>query len=411
LIVRGTPPPEHDWWYGPVRGNTGGLALHRAAGIGGPGFDLDLALTAVYGAVRVLSGDNSAQPIHLLEDTGNGRTRVRSHSLYDVLRYAPNPEMSATDLRKTWLVGLCLRGNAYTFIERNTYDRPIGLWPLEPDRVTPVRDADGELAYEYHAGGGNIRTLKQSEVLHFKGVCTDGLTGLSPITVLYGPLDAARLAEEQARRAFDGSNQRLFFETEEKLTAETRDELSESYHKKYAGPANAGKVPFLGWGLKAKTLSISPADLQLLESRKYDAQSICMAAFGVPGFRCGIAADKTETFASIDAHQLAYAIYTMLPINVGIEQELMRKLLTRKERETLAIEHLMDGLLRADPKTQSEILSQGVMHGRLMPNEVRDMDNRGRLGPEGDRAYMPSTMVPMGYHPDAKDSDEGTSDE
>lgn len=353
---------------------------------------------AVYGSTRVLAGDNSAQPIHVLEDTGRGRIRVREHPLYDALRFEPNADMSAADLRKTWIIGLCLRGNAYSFIDRAKNGRVKRLLYINPDEIVPRFTDDDTLVYDYRPNQLNkpADTFAAEEILHFRGMSYDGIVGVSPIKVTCDPIGAALAANQYANRFFSGGGQqRMVFETDAPLSPEARDELSQDYHRKYAGAANAHKVPFLVSGLKAKVLGISPEDAQLLETRKHDGQTIAMSIYGVPAFRIGIATDKAETFASISAHQVAYAIYTMLPINVSIEQELMRKLLTRADRQRFTIEHLMDGLLRADPKTQSEILSTGVMHGRYTLNDVRDIDNRPRYDDLADQPMVPSTMMPL----------------
>jgi len=387
--------PDDDSWYKPVSSSTAGLSLHRMAGVGNSGYDPVLAASAVYGCVRVLSGDNAAQPIHVIEDTGAGKHRVQGHPFYDLLRYVPNPEMTAADLRQTWIIGLCLRGNAYTYIERDGYGNPAHLWPLSPDSTKPVRDiVTGTVFYKHRSDDGVEHAVRPEDVLHFKGMSPDGILGLSPIVVAGGSINASIAADATASGAFQGTNQRLFFETDEALTTEARDELSEHYHSKYAGPQNVHKVPFLVSGLKAKSISITPEDMQLLETRRFQNSQIASSIYGVPPFRIG-ETENTDTFASLDAHQLAYVIYTMLPMNQKIEQELMRKLFTRKERQRFTIEHLMDGLLRADPKTQSEILSTGVMHGRYTLNEIRDMDNRPRWGVLADQPLVPSTMVPL----------------
>ena len=56
---------------------------------------------------------------------------------------------------------------------------PIGLWPLVPSGVT-VEIANGAIHYRYFYGGRKD-TFAGSDILHFKGLTLDGVTGLSVI--------------------------------------------------------------------------------------------------------------------------------------------------------------------------------------------------------------------------------------
>jgi phage portal protein BeeE len=72
------------------------------------------------------------------------------------------------------LVGyLCLRGNAYCFIERNDVE-VTALWPLHPDKVT-VEISGRELVYK-HNPDGTEKTCPIAEILHIRGCLRMGLS-------------------------------------------------------------------------------------------------------------------------------------------------------------------------------------------------------------------------------------------
>ncbi|MEI9477393.1 MAG: phage portal protein, partial [Deltaproteobacteria bacterium] len=111
-----------------------------------------MGIPAVYACIRVLAESIAALPLITYERMDNGdRERARDFSLYPLLHDAPNPLMTSFELRELLVGHLCLRGNAYTFIEREGGE--VGaLWPLHPDKVT-VEVSGRELVYKYQNNG------------------------------------------------------------------------------------------------------------------------------------------------------------------------------------------------------------------------------------------------------------------
>lgn len=105
-----------------------------------------LGIPAVYACIRVLSEAIASLPLITYERFTNGdKDRARDFSLFRLLHDAPNPLMTSFELRELLVGHLCLRGNAYCYIERDQGEI-VALWPLHPDKVT-IEVSGRELVY------------------------------------------------------------------------------------------------------------------------------------------------------------------------------------------------------------------------------------------------------------------------
>src|SRR5207245_4388844 len=87
---------------------------------------------------------------------------------------SPNPEMTAATFWETLLAHTLTWGNGYAEIERDQALRPIGLWPILPNRIRPTRDQHGKLVYDAVTTSGKRVTLPARDVFHVPGLGFDG---------------------------------------------------------------------------------------------------------------------------------------------------------------------------------------------------------------------------------------------
>jgi HK97 family phage portal protein len=153
----------------------------------------------------------------------------------------------------------------------------------------------------------------------------------------------------------------------------------------------------LAEGGEVHELSISPIDMQLLESRRYEREDICQA-MGVPPVLIGDN-DKTSSWGTgIEQITLGFVRYTIKPHLVRWEEELNRKLFRNAGP---FVEFNLDALLRGDSKAQAEsfraaIGGPGTGNGYQTVNEIRRIKNLPPMagGDELFKATPPSTPQP-----------------
>lgn len=137
-----------------------------------------LAISAVWACVRILSETVGTLPIHLYRKTDSGREQAKGHPCSTILS-KPNSYLTRFGLLHHLMMGCALWGNGYARIYRDDFFRPSRLQILKPYEVEPILTPDDELVYRLDSG----ETLPSYDIIHLKGLSTNGYKGKSPIAV------------------------------------------------------------------------------------------------------------------------------------------------------------------------------------------------------------------------------------
>lgn len=347
-----------------------------------------LNCTAVFAAVKVLSETVGQLPIHLYRRTdGAGKERDRQHAAARVVNRFANPWTTATQFREQLMVDLCLHGNCFAWIGRNTRRQVTELQRLDPTAVSVERDqASGAPVYVVSEKGGGKRRYAFGDVLHLQDLSVDGLKGEAPIICGRKAIQLALALEGYALKLFEnGARPSAVIETKETLGDRGRKRIQNSFTEGFAGELNAGRVPILDEGMAFKQISLASTDAQFLELRKFAVLEIARLFRMPPHFLA-----ELERTTHSNAYELGaqFLTYTMLPWFRAWQDELALKLLTPKEQDAYFFEFLVDDLVRADIAARFTAYSQAVTNGILNPNEVRAAENRAPY-PGGDQFRLP----------------------
>src|SRR5690606_18096908 len=109
----------------------------------------------VYQAVSAISGDIAKLPLGVYRRLENsGRELDRSHPAFPRIQLLgqANPELSAFKFWRRMMVSALLWQNAWAWIERDAMGRPLGLYPLLPDRTGYIR-VGGQLVVQTEVAG------------------------------------------------------------------------------------------------------------------------------------------------------------------------------------------------------------------------------------------------------------------
>ena len=345
-----------------------------------------MAVSTVYACLSKLGGAISQLPVgHYRIDKEGEREKVRNAPLWWMLNESPHNQWTSASW-KEWIVRCVgLRGDQHTRILRstnNTGGQITGLLPLHPDLVVTrlIPDGDGHrLVYDtVDPYSGRVETVDQDDMLHFAGFGFNGVASLSPIQYAAKQSigNSLAAAEFTGRTIGEGAMPQIALEFGGKLNAEQAKALRDSFVATYTG-VGARKLPLvLTEGGKVTELSISPIDLQLIESRRYEKEDICQV-YGVPPVIIGDTAAASSWGTGIEQITLGFVRFSIKPMLVRWEEELNRKLF-RNAGQFLEFE--LDGLLRGDSKAQAEVFKSalggpGSGDGYMTVNEVRRLKN------------------------------------
>jgi len=129
----------------------------------------------------------------------------------------------------------------------------------------------------------------------------------------------------------------------------------------------------LEMGMKFDPISMSPQDIELLASRKFQLEEICRW-FGVPSVLVNDTSGSTTWGSGIE--QLVQGFYklNLRPYLERIEASIEANLFTESEQREYEAEFDFEGLLRSDLKSRLEGYRTAIAGSILTPNEVRRIE-------------------------------------
>ena len=354
-----------------------------------------IQLSTVYACVRVISETIASLPLGVFKTTkdGKGSEKANEHSLFRLLHDEPNLEMTSFVFRETMMAHLLLHGNSYSQIIRNGRNQVIGLYPLLPENMTVDRDTHGVLTYSYVTSEGKEVVLRPTDVLHIPGLGFDGIMGYSPIALEKNAIGLGIAAEEYGNKFFANGARPSGILTHPNTVKDVK-KLRESWNSAYGGSANSNRVAILEEGMEFKSISIPNNEAQFLETRKFQVDEICRI-FRVPPHLVGNL--EHATFSNIEHQSIDFAVHTIRPWLVRIEQSMNRALLTEKEKGRYYVQFNIDGLMRGDYKSRMEGYAIARQNGWMSANDIRDLENMNPISDEdGGNAYLVNgNMIPI----------------
>lgn len=351
-----------------------------------------MRLSAVYACVRVIAETIASLPLNVYEITPDGSRKATEHPLYRLLHDEPNGEMTSFVWRETMLTHLLLWGNSYTQVIRSGRNGILALYPLLPDKMDVDRDSAGNLTYEYTAAGGQTYSLTPVyDVLHIPGLGFDGVVGYSPIAFEKNAVGLGLATEEYGSKFFsNGATPSGVLKHPHHVKEPAK--LRESWYAAYGGSANAGKVAVLEEGMDYQAVSVPNSDAQYLETRKFQLNEICRI-FRVPPHMVGDL--EHATFSNIEHQSISFAVHTIRPWLVRIEQALNRGLFSEKEKGRFYVQFNMEGLMRGDYKSRMDGYAVARQNGWMSANDIRALENMNPIPAEegGDEYLINGNMI------------------
>lgn len=336
-----------------------------------------------YACIRVLADAAASVPLIPYRRTAQGRERIESGRTFELLR-SPAPAMSQSNLIGQVMAHLQTHGNAYVGKFRSN-GQLVQLGCLAPDRIQTELKR-GMPVYTLTDNNGERSTHGPDDIIHIKGITTDGVLGLSPVrqarTVL-GLSDqlaehAAAFFENDARPAGVLKLQRFGDSAEQVADLRTAWNDGDDDFDGHKGTSNAHRIAVLAGEVDFIPISMNLDDAQFLEQRKLSAVEVARI-FRVPPHMIGADTGESMTYSNLETAAIEFVTYSLRPWLVAIEQAFTN------DPDLFPTpgyaEFLLDGLLRADSATRAEVYTKALdpLTGWMTREEVRRLEN---LDPE-----------------------------
>ena len=352
-----------------------------------------LTVATFASCVNILSSSISNFPLRLMRKTPKGAESAIDHPLFDLLQTAPNSTQTSFRWRSFEMACICLGGNGYSRIVRNPLGEIQEIRPMLPYKTQPrVLEGgmyDGMMVYAYQG-----EKLMPHDVLHLRGLSTDGFYGISPIRALRETLGLSISMQEFTARTFNnGNRQPGVLKGPAQMNKEKAAEFLQAWQAQQAGAQNAGRTPLLFGGMDWVNAGFTNQDAELLLNRKFEKEEIA-GWFRIPCVLIGDT-DKTSSWGTgIEQLIRGFVSFTLQPHATNWEQEMNAALLTQAERKQgLFLKFDFGELLRGSVSDQANYLKTLWSVGAASSNEIRRQLHIPAIeGPEGDLFYVPTNV-------------------
>lgn len=346
-----------------------------------------LTLSAVYRAMAVVTGALGQLPLRTIETDQDGRS-VRSTSFLDNVG---GERLTPTEWKEVVGAHLLMHGNAYLQHIRNGSGQLVALIPIHPMCVEPEWAAvpGGKRFKVTTEDGGRVFDARTMTQLMMSPTADDGLRGVSVITAARMSLAGALAGDRSATRLMTNgaSLAGVLVPEDEQFDEEDAEAAKTFINQNMLGTENAGDIVVLNQRMKFTPWSMSAADAQFIESRKFSIDEVCRW-FGVQPHQLAETEKSTSWGQGIDKLNQGFARETLRPITGRIEDRLTRLVPAGRKAE-----FDFAAFVEPAPEVKVRLILDQVNGGLITPNEGRRLMNLVPV-PEGDVLRTPVGGTP-----------------
>lgn len=327
-----------------------------------------MLIPAVYRCVGILSGTIASMPLRVKRAVGNIFQYDEINPLNDLFNGIANERQTFYVLLENAIRSIHLRGNAYILPQNGNF------YLLNPNCVSYNVQSNKYYISDPILGITSVR--EAYEIIHLKNTCMDGgYIGLSTIEYAYRTLSVSASADEQTLDGLRRGNKLKGMISGENPAVEgigtTQDRYLDDVRDRLVQEVDEDKsIMRLPGAIKFTPLSITPADAQLLETRKFSPYDICRF-FGVHPDMVFI--QQSSNYKASENSQITFLNQTLTPLLSQIEAEFKAKLIrgSQSTQSKYKIEFDRYNLSALDIKTRSEYVKTSIESGVMTPNEAR----------------------------------------
>lgn len=342
---------------------------------------------AIYAAVSRISNTIASMPVHFYR----GYEIQENHPLERLISLEPHPNFTAFSWKQTMEVLRNTEGTSYALRVLNSQGQLMRLDILNPARVTPRKDEDGNIWYMVQMDDGTQAYAPGFLILSLKHMSANGIRGIRPIDVLRKSLDYDTQVKEMSLDQLDGVNHGVALTIPSTgLGPAQKEEAIRQFLDAYEKSGRS--VVILEGGMTATNFSSSPVDSQLLDVERITRNRVA-TVYNLPPHLLG---DYTDTsFSTAEQQMMEFLQLTITPIVQQWEEEMNRKLITPEEyQQGYRFRFDTASLTRTDVKTTAERNQMAIRGGWRKPNEVRAELGLGP-DPMGDELMSSRDLIPL----------------
>lgn len=348
---------------------------------------------AVYRCEKLISESIAKIPLEVKRYNSIGKYYMRDvkNPLYDVLNIRPNARMTSYDLLRATIIKMLDSGNAYLYPEREN-GNVVALYLLE-------NVAHDKMSNTYMVSDSinNIHgTFTGDEIIHLRNIGRDGYTGESTISKAARVIGISSSADEELSSLFaTGSRYRGIITGNPQgaigVGGAAKDQLKAVRDNMREELQQGETLVWLPGEMKFMPFSMTPADVQLLDNKKFTVQEVGRF-FSVPPHM--LYTDGGNAYSNAENESVEFMNDTLSPLLTQIEKELNAKLIDPMMRGYYKIQFDREALYTTDLTTKANYMKATIEAGVRTVNEWRRADGFPMLE-GGDEAVVSANLVTL----------------
>lgn len=350
---------------------------------------VDLVSSSIAAMTLQLKRWNRAKKYFTMYDNGQGKM------INYLLSVRANERQNAYTFLKYLVSDMLLHGNAFVLPKYDSSYNVKAFLLLDPFAVSydmyrntyHVSDAVNGISGDYTA----------DQILHFKNFCNNnGYWGRSTVHYAAITLGIAATADRETLNRFaTGGRVKGFLQNNQTTqgVGEFQDEQMQGMANDIMERVAAGDDIFVVKGdAKFNQMSMSSADMQFLESRKFTIQDVARF-FGVP--KSKLFDDSNSTYKSAEAANIAFYTDALQPLVKEIEQEFNSKMLGPELYMDYKYKFDISGIYALDLMSKARYEQSQLNTGQATVNDLRRAEDREPVE-GGDDVLLSVNLAPLG---------------
>lgn len=325
-------------------------------------------LSAFYNGVDQLSNDIAKLPKSVKRKNGASREDYSEHPVNYLISNEPNSMMTAFDFWKLIVVCMIIKGNAYARIFRNEVTGKIESFIHLDSEDVLVFEKDNKLYYTYKG-----ETILSEDMLHYKAFSFNGKIGVSVIAFAAKQLGISIDAQNYQQDVYkDRGLGYGVIESDSDVTSGNKKAIEDGFSAKMSSQ-NKFKVPMLDNGMKYKSITVTPAEAQFLETNKNGVLEVCRWLNIAPH---KLKVLDNSNFSNMQQQGIEHVQDSIVPWTMRLEQETGRKVFSDADKAVSAFIYFnVNALLRGDMEARKNFYTALVYAGVMTRNEARAFEN------------------------------------
>lgn len=341
-----------------------------------------------YSGIRTLVDSFSEAPMIVQDAAG---AEIKNHWLTQVMR-RPNRFRSQAQLWEATVIPWFLCGNAFWEVVRNKYTgKPVEFWPMRPDRVKIIPDAERFIGgYMYNILGHDY-PLAVEDVIHFKFENPmDDYWGMSPLLPAFSRIDGDNEQAKIVKTVLEnGAVPGLAVLMERTFNDQTeKDRWYQKWEQRFGG-SGRGKVAALDYVKEIKTIGMD-FDKMAVKDLSQMTEAKILSCIGTPPIMTGASVGlENATYANAEGFRLIFWENTISTLHNAAADTIQARLYDDLGAgETPRFDGSKVPALRGIRQAQQTSDLAEVAGGVRTVNEYRATRGLEPL-PEGDVLYKP----------------------